>query len=109
MVRLDSKSLIARFWGLFIFIYLFICKCLFIFKCLHRIASTIYQHLSLIQFFINFHSPLPKYRWEYQGIGLRSRWLSTSSNELNFEFFRIKGGGHSLGITRITRLDWGPY
>ena len=48
-------------------------------------------------------SPLPKYRWEYQGIGLRSRWLSTSSKELNFEFFRIKGGGHSLDITRVTR------
>jgi len=56
----------------------------------------------------SFLSPLPKYRWQYQGIDLRSRWFN-GSKELNFEFFHIKQAGHTLGITRVTKYSGGTF
>ena len=45
--------------------------------------------------------------WEYQGIPVVPRF--NNSKELNFEFFRILGGGYQLEIQRITEYYGGMF
>ena len=53
-------------------------------------------------------SPIPKISWQYQGQGIRSRWLN-NSQELNFEFYRLLAGGYRLSIRRVTRYSGGTF
>lgn len=58
-------------------------------------------------FFIHFR-PQPKITWEYQGFPIRSRY-NNGTEELNFEFFQIAGGGQILKIRRVTRYSGGTF
>ena len=55
-----------------------------------------------------YFSPQPKITWEYQGFPIRSRY-NNGTEELNFEFFRIAGGGQVLKIRRVTRYSGGTF
>lgn len=50
--------------------------------------------------------PLPEYRWEYQGVPIRS---VTGDGKLNFEFFEFFGNKMELRIRRLTKYSGGTF